>query len=335
MREGATWGIEGLGLGISLGGATRSEDWAGALAWVERAEALGLHSVWMPEMHFTRGGNSSPLLDLSAFAARSRRLRLATTSLLLPIHHPLRVAREVALLDHLSGGRVILGLGRGFREPMFSAFGVDPASKRDRFDESLDLILRSWQGETIRVDGVRFASLRPLQRPHPPLAVAAFGRKGLAQAAARGLPYLASPVEPLAQIVENQKFHRDRLPADVDADALITPVMRIVFVAADEATARRVKDRLAADNRRPAGARLPAAIAEALASPIEQRVLVGGPQEVLDGLAVYRERLRLDLLVVRPEVPGVSHEECDESLERLACEIVPALTPRLRPSSSA
>src|SRR5262245_39284154 len=92
-------------------------------AQAERAEALGFHSFWLPEGHFSGpGAIPQPLLCHAAIAARTRRLRLGTTSYLLPIRHPLQVAEEVAVLDRLSNGRVILGVGRGFRDTLFAAF---------------------------------------------------------------------------------------------------------------------------------------------------------------------------------------------------------------------
>ena len=116
-----------MSLAISLGGVSNGAEWQSLLGWVDCAEALGLHSVWIPEMHFAPGVATSPLLTLAACAARTQNLRLATTSLLLPIRPPLRVAEEVAALDRLSQGRVILGLGRGFRAPLFTAFGIAAA----------------------------------------------------------------------------------------------------------------------------------------------------------------------------------------------------------------
>ena len=100
------WGLAPgrMSLAISLGGVSSGSEWQSLLNWVDRAEALGLHSVWIPEMHFAPGVATSPLLTLAACAARSEKLRLGTTSLLLPMRPPLRVAEEVAALDRLSGG---------------------------------------------------------------------------------------------------------------------------------------------------------------------------------------------------------------------------------------
>lgn len=323
-----------LAVGIALGGTPDLAPWARTFALVERAEALGLHSVWLPEGHFRPGATPSPLVVLSAFAARTRRLRLATTSLLLSIHHPLPVAAEVATLDALSGGRVILGLGRGFQPGLFRAFGVAAADKRSRFDEVLDAILRAWSGEPFTLDGDHFASLggaelratlRPVQRPHPPLVVAAFGEKGLRQAARRGLPYLASPLETLPRLVENQAVWRAHLAGPLDPAAPAAPVMRTVHVAADDAEARRVR-RALAEQHASVGRGAPAALLRAAEGRPEDRVVVGTREAVVDGLARYRERLGMDLLVARTEVPGASEAERDASLERLATRVAPALS---------
>jgi alkanesulfonate monooxygenase SsuD/methylene tetrahydromethanopterin reductase-like flavin-dependent oxidoreductase (luciferase family) len=337
-----------LKLGLALGGAARPEDWPRIFAWAARAEALGLHSLWLPEGHFRRGALASPLLVLSAIAARTRRLRLATSSLLLPVQHPLRVAQEVAVLDLLSGGRVILGVGRGFAAPLFHAFGLDVREKRDRFDEALDAILRAWAGEPLTLAGEHFAtldghsvvpSLRPLQRPHPPLVVAAFGRKGLLQAARRGLPWLASPLESLEVLAENLAFHRAHLPPGVDAARLGMPLLRTVHVAATDSEARRVREALEAESARTL-AGLPAALARSAAGPLAARALVGTANEVRALLARYRERLGMDLLVARIELPGSGEAERRASLERLV-ELVaeqaepPAATTRSAPRRPA
>ena len=100
-------------------------------------------------------------------------------------------------------------------------------------------------------------------RSHPPLAVAAFGRKGLTQAARRALPYLASPLEPLELLLENRRFHAEHLPEDTNAEALVTPVLRTVHVAADDRERTRVFAALEGEQRaagRLARGKAPAAV---------------------------------------------------------------------------
>jgi len=329
------WGIDGLALAISVGGAMNHGEWVRAREWVERADRSGLHSVWMPEMHFTPGGSTSPLLSLAALATRTEQIRLATTSLLIPIHNPLRIAEEVASLDHLSQGRLIVGLGRGFRAPLFSAFGIDPSTKRTRFDAALDLMLAAWRGEPVSLEGSLFEDSRfptlpepaiPFQKPHPPLAVAAFGQKGLAQAARRGLPYLASPIETFDQIRENLALHRGGIEDQSQPGRWVTPIMRTVFISEDLTICTRVMEALAAEGRGSAsGAKLPAVVARAVAAPANERVIVGGLEEVKERLAEYQKSLGMNLLVVRPQIAGADEGQRRASFERLAGDVIPAL----------
>jgi alkanesulfonate monooxygenase SsuD/methylene tetrahydromethanopterin reductase-like flavin-dependent oxidoreductase (luciferase family) len=322
----------GLALGVSLGAPSSRSGWARAFAVAARADALGLHSLWLPEHHFEPGASSAPLAALAAFAVRTQRVRLATTSLLLPLHHPLRLAAEIATLDAVSNGRALIGLGRGFRASVFAAFGVETSVKRDRFDESLDAMLAAWSGEPVELSGPHFAakpgeslrlSLAPVQRPHPPLVVAAFGKKGLQQAARRALPYLASPLESLPTLAENYALWERERSGEPPPGTPRVPVMRIAYAAATDAEARRVLEALQSDALA-AARRAPPALARAAAEPISARAIVGSAAFVQDELARYRERIGMDLVVARTEVPGASEAERDAALERLAGEVVPA-----------
>jgi alkanesulfonate monooxygenase SsuD/methylene tetrahydromethanopterin reductase-like flavin-dependent oxidoreductase (luciferase family) len=178
-------------------------------------------------------------------------------------------------------------------------------------------MLERWSEGHTRGDG--FA---PCQRPHPPLAVAAFGPKGLAQAARRGLPYLASPVETLDQIAENQRRHRDGL-----ADPLRRPlslVMRTVFVSESERELDAIRDRLASElpGRRTG---LPEAVNAAIDAPLESRVVIGTPEAVTRRLAQDRARLGIDLLIVRPQLAGIERAVLERSLVWLAGTVWPAV----------
>ena len=313
------WGLEQPALGLSLGGIHGADQARAHRGWVERAESLGLHSVWLPEMHFQPGVCPTPLVELAGYAATTNRLRLGTTSLLLPLHPPEEIAAEIASLDQLSGGRVVIGLGRGFQKPMLQAFGVPPAEKRDRFDDALDRILAVWNEHNARsVSSAR----QTVQRPHPPLAVAAFGPKGLAQAARRALPYLASPVETFDQIADNQRRHREGLP-DPTKPAL-SLVMRTVFVS-DSAEERA--DARASLSSEMAGRRkgMPKAVDQAMDAPLDARVVIGTPDEVTARLVSERRRLGIDLLVTRPQIAGVERSALERSFERLASEVWPRI----------
>ncbi|HEB88868.1 MAG TPA: LLM class flavin-dependent oxidoreductase [Deltaproteobacteria bacterium] len=311
------WGLSRPALGLALAGAHGPDQLERQRRQVALAESLGFHSIWLPEMHFATGGCPAPLVELARHAFTAPSLRFGTTSLLLPLHPPERIAAEIAALDRLTAGRVLVGLGRGFQKRMLEAFGVPPAEKRDRFDAALDRLFALW------AEGNETGSaLATATRPHPPLAVAAFGPKGLAQAARRGLPYLASPVETLERIAENQARHRALLPPG--SERPLSLVMRTVFVSRSETERDRARRSL---ERETAGRRsgMPDRIREALAAPLDERAIIGTVDEVRHRLILDRRRLEIDLLIVRAGLQGIERRALDESLALLAREIWPSV----------
>jgi alkanesulfonate monooxygenase SsuD/methylene tetrahydromethanopterin reductase-like flavin-dependent oxidoreductase (luciferase family) len=146
---------------------------------------------------------------LAALAERTRTLRLGIAIVLLPLSHPLRVAEEVATLDVLSNGRVEFGIGRGSIPTHFTGFGVAQTESRDRFLESLDLILQAWTQDRVSFRG-RFFQMdnisvvpKPVQRPYPPIRVAANSADTFELMGQIGYPiFVASQVNPFRKIRE-------------------------------------------------------------------------------------------------------------------------------------
>lgn len=292
----------------------------------ERAESLGFDSFWLPESHFTRreGGapaSPSPLLRLAVVAGRTRRLKLGTTSFLLPIRHPIHVAEEVAVLDRMSGGRLILGIGRGFRPALFEVFAVPVQEKRSRFEATLESMQSAWRGEPVAWDRregdseprALHLSPLPVQRPHPPVWVAAFGPKAVQQAGRLGLPYLASPVEPLEILEENYELHRVSLPESTAAGELPVPVMRTTFVSRDPDQVRQVRRILEQQASRLAASSI-VNLRRTAAASIEDCTIVGTPEAVAEEVKRYRERLGMTHLIIRAHIAGVEPDVLEESL---------------------
>jgi alkanesulfonate monooxygenase SsuD/methylene tetrahydromethanopterin reductase-like flavin-dependent oxidoreductase (luciferase family) len=138
------------------------------LRLAELAEALGFDKLWSVEHHFTDYAACPDNLQfLSWVAARTRRIRLATGAVIVPWHQPLRVAEKVALLDHLSDGRAVLGLGRGLARREYAPFGVDMNESRQRFDEAARMIIEALDKGFIEGDGPFYPQLRTEIRPRP------------------------------------------------------------------------------------------------------------------------------------------------------------------------
>ena len=278
------------------------------------AEARGYQTFWLPESHFNAQALPDPLMLLASVAAATRTLRLATTSYLLPLRNPLLAAEQVAVLDHLSGGRVTLGIGRGYSRETLRAFAIDPSAKRELFEWAYHLMLRAWRGEAVSLhdDGTAAVRVepRPLQRPHPPVWVAAFGPKALQQVGRLGLPYLASPIETLSELCANFAAYDAAVAAAGHPPITVRPVMRTVFVSANRSAVNALRARLA-------NIKLPRGLATSL--QVEDWAIVGDAAYVRDKIAEYRAVLAMSqLIVTRLRVEDVDEAVLRRSVARVA-----------------
>ncbi|MDE2573037.1 MAG: LLM class flavin-dependent oxidoreductase [bacterium] len=165
------------------------------------AEELGFDAVFIPEHHFINYITNPSALALAIHIANhTKRLRLITAVIVLPYWHPLALAEEVALADHISNGRIELGVARGANKYEFDRLGLDIRESRDMSNESLDILLKALTEEDFEWNGKywKFPEMttlpRPLQKPHPPIWITAQSPDGLRGAAKRGLNVLTSPL---------------------------------------------------------------------------------------------------------------------------------------------
>ena len=265
------------------------------------AEQIGFDSFWLPENHFN--GTSSvptPLMLLATIAVRTTTIGLGTSSYLLTIRNPIQAAEEVAVLDQLSGGRVILGIGRGYRDELFKVFSVPPKYKRKRFKANLEAMIHAWQGEPI-IDGDEPIVLAPLpvQKPYPRIWVAAFGPLAIKQAGTLGLPYIASPTESISTLEANYAAHRQHVADSGDIIIDTVPVMRTVFINNNTSVLKSVRNAVVADD-------------------IDEYAIIGDEAFAADKIAEYEERLGLNYLIARGRIPGIESDLQIESHEALA-----------------
>jgi alkanesulfonate monooxygenase SsuD/methylene tetrahydromethanopterin reductase-like flavin-dependent oxidoreductase (luciferase family) len=219
------------------------------LARAELAEALDFDDVWVPEQHFSPYCLAGDALLLAGhLAARTRRVRIGTAVVNLTFTHPLRFAERVALLDHVSGGRVDVGVGRGYQFPQYGVFGVAIDDTRAIFDEALDIVLRAWSGEEFTYEGRHFTIPRvrlwpaPLRPPGDVLLHAVNSPDSMTCAIARGLPaVMARPLSPFTEQVEELARYRAALAAAGHDPAPVlarTTVLKYAFVAPTRDEAR-------------------------------------------------------------------------------------------------
>ena len=133
------------------------------------AEELGYDHIWITEHHFIDDGYTPSVLPIAAAIARlTKRVRIGTWVLLLPLHNAIRVAEDAATVDILSNGRLDLGVGLGYKIEEFEAFGVNRRHRASIMDESLEIITRTMAGESVTLDG-RHYQVKNVQITPPPI----------------------------------------------------------------------------------------------------------------------------------------------------------------------
>jgi alkanesulfonate monooxygenase SsuD/methylene tetrahydromethanopterin reductase-like flavin-dependent oxidoreductase (luciferase family) len=317
------------------------------------AEALGYHSVWIAEHHFNDYGLCpAPPVLASFLAARTTTLRLGMGVSLLPLHHPVDLAEQLAVLDVVSGGRLDVGIGRGGTLQDYQTFRTDRADSRLRVEEGIALLQRAWSGQPFDFDG-RFHSAerlhvrpRPVQRPHPPLFVAANSEDSVVSAARLGLPTLSSFFVPVAELQRRHGLYREtagaagRPEAEVDALERQAWGMRVVHVAPTRDEALRAAEepfmgyqrKMAVLRSDSTGGSVPGSFDRSLlrlrSFPdylADGWALIGSPAEVLDGLQQYLDATGYRHVLLIMALPGLPTPLALRSMQLFVEQVAPAV----------
>jgi alkanesulfonate monooxygenase SsuD/methylene tetrahydromethanopterin reductase-like flavin-dependent oxidoreductase (luciferase family) len=321
------------------------EIYARGLEQAQAAEALGFRNVWLGEHHFsTYGYLSRPLQLASYIAAKTTRLRVGTAVIVVPLHHPLLVAEEIAMLDVLSGGRADVGLGRGYQRYEFERFGLQLDAGGQRWDESLDIMLRAFEGKPFSYEGKLYTipetSIypKPVQKPRPPIWITAQSPYSIEAAVRRGLNVLTGGFGvPLERLAEFGKFF-GRVVEEAKAPTKpLVGVQRAVYVTKDAADAREAAEQARWNMRVTLSLRnnyervengraipVPAKTEPTIDELLDRYLVVGTPETCI------RQIRRVQ------EVVGISHFNCSfwfgdvdqsrvlRSMELFAREVMPA-----------
>jgi alkanesulfonate monooxygenase SsuD/methylene tetrahydromethanopterin reductase-like flavin-dependent oxidoreductase (luciferase family) len=177
------------------GPATHAELYAACLEQCAWADERGVTTVVLSEHHGIAddGYLSAPMVVAGAIAGRTTRTQISIQALLAPLHDPLRVAEDLAALDLVSGGRVMVTLGLGYRDEEFDMFGVDRKRRAPLLEETIETVLKAWSGEPFEFRGRTVqVTPRPATRPHPMLFVGGSVPAAARRAARFGLPLMAA-----------------------------------------------------------------------------------------------------------------------------------------------
>ncbi len=307
-----------------------------ALEEVIRAEDLGFDSVWMEEHHsVTNHYWPSPLPVLAGFATRTSRLVLGTDIIVAAFHHPVRLAEDVAMLDVISNGRLVLGIAIGYKPDEFALYGVALEKRGARFEEQLAIMKGLWTQERIQFNGTYYTlegrlEPKPVQKPHPPLWIGGWGDITLRRAATLADNWIPGPTADLTRLLAGKKQFLERRRAAGLAAPIEWPLTRDVIIAETDQRARALAEEhiMVAYRREYAGGwRHPfidASIATDLDKLMEDRFVIGGPEQCVRRLRRFVEQYGMTHLICRMFFPGMPHAHIMRGLELLTREVMPA-----------
>ena len=321
------------------------EIYARGVEIAQAAETLGFGNVWLAEHHFSTYGYLSRPTQLATYiAAKTKRIRVGTAVIVVPLHHPLVIAEEIATLDLLAGGRLDVGLGRGYQPYEFERFGLELESGRARWEESIDILLKALSGKPFSYDGKFFkipetmVFPQPLQQPRPPIWITAQSPESVEAAVRRGFNVLTGgfgvPIERMAE------FRRlfDRLVGEFKpTHPLQVGVQRAVYVAESQADARAAAEEARWNMRVTLSLRnqyerveqghaipVPAPKEPDTDDLLDRFLVVGTPDTVIRQITRVRELVGISHFNCSFWFGDLEHARVMRSMERFARELLPA-----------
>lgn len=328
----------GIGLSVQhLPDDPQAARFAEHVEQVRLARAVGFHSVWASQHYLSDPFTYfQPIPTLARVAADAGEMTLGTGILLLPLLQPVDVAEQLATLDVITGGRLIVGVGLGYRDVENHALQVDPRTRVSRFEEALEVVERLWGGEPVAYQGKHFTlrdariSMRPLQRPRPPIWMAANADPGVERAARRADAWMMNPHTTLATLERQLALFRATRRAAGRPAAQAVPLIRECYVAPDTRTAFSearafLEEKYRAyrvweqDKALPPGESLSLDF-EALA---RDRFVIGDPARVREELERYRARLGTTDVIFRLQWPGMDPARVLRSIRLLGESVIP------------
>ncbi|MEJ0019429.1 MAG: LLM class flavin-dependent oxidoreductase [Acetobacteraceae bacterium] len=292
------------------------------VAQTRAARDAGFKSLWFPHHYLTGPLQMLQIVPMMAYLAQhAEGMQIGPNILILPLLNPVAVAEESATLDVLTGGNYVLGVGLGYREGEFAAFGMSLKERVPRLEESIALMRRLWTGERVTHKG-RFyevndmaIGLKPVREGGPPIWFAGTADPAIRRAARLGDAWMIVPSTPLDELTAQMRVYREALGGRVP-DCF--PMVRECYVGASQKTAVE-ECRAALQYKYDAYASwgLPDRQSPAFEELARDRFIIGDAVFVKEEIARYREALGVDHFMMRCHWPGMEFAKTLASIRRL------------------
>jgi alkanesulfonate monooxygenase SsuD/methylene tetrahydromethanopterin reductase-like flavin-dependent oxidoreductase (luciferase family) len=307
---------------------------------VHHARDRGWDSLFSGQHYLNEGNNQQ--FQLIPFLARlmpeAGEMTTGLGILLLNLHNPVYTAETVATLDIFARGNFVFGVGLGYREAEFAAFGVPRGQRVARFEECLELVRRLWteesvsyESETCRLDNVRM-NVRPVQKPYPPVWFAANNESAIRRAARLGDNWFMNPHTTLNTLRQHIAVYTDELAAHGKPHPTELPLIREIFCARDRATALELAGpylmgkyqnyaKWGQDKIMPPQESFDRSFEELLAG----RFVLGSPDECYAQLEPYWTEFGVNHIILRTHWVGMPVATALSSMRLISDELLPAL----------
>ena len=309
------------------------------LRMVRAVRDRGWDSIWAGQ-HYLPDGMAMPqcVPFVSRITAECGPMEVGIGILLLALHNPLDVAETWASVDVLCGGRLTFGVGLGYREVEYQGFGLDPKSKVRRFEANLDLVKRLWTEESVdsdlswcRLESVTL-NIKPVQKPRPPIWIAANAHPAVERAARMGDAWMINPHATTETIAEQAALFRATRRSEGLPPATTMPAMREIYCAPTRALAvERAAPYLLRKYQHYADWGQHKALPghDDFRAGFEElsrsRFIVGTPDDCLEKLLPWRDELGVDHFIFRTDWVGMPAGTALQSIDLLDREVVPVL----------
>ncbi|GAA1510672.1 hypothetical protein GCM10009827_026070 [Dactylosporangium maewongense] len=328
-------------LGVILGDVRKSlppaEHLDALLRQVEAAQRNGFSHITMGQ-HFLYGDLRwlQPIPTLARLAAElDEHVTLATTIVQAPLYHPVMLAEDLATLDILTRGRLVVGIGAGYRRDEFDALGVDYTQRFRMLEESITIMKQVWTQDEVSYAGrywtVRdgHTHIRPFQSPHPPLWLGAMGEQGVRRSARLGDGWPVTPEIRGPELVRLMSLYEDER-IRLGRPLVRNPLRReIIPAASTEAAYERfeamAKERLLAYANRQLATRDAGELDREFREVARKETFIGTPDECVRQIAEFAQVFPVDPILVRAQWPTMSGDDVVAYLDDLGRDIVPAV----------
>ncbi len=308
------------------------------------ADEMGFDSAWLTEHHFLGDGYCpSLLIAAAAIAARTKSIRIGTGVLLMPLHDPMRIAEDAAVVDLISRGRLILGLGLGYRLEEFEGYGRSLKERKGRMEESIEILEKSWSGGAFSFNGkyyrVKDANVtpKPVQRPIP-IWIGAFTEPAIRRAARIGAPLYVPAIGTIPIVKSLFDLHSSLLQEyGKDPDECEKPVVREFYIS--DKKKEEVWDDIKEYSTYTAkgyaqwgsmvdysGNLISDPTNPIIYDIVKDQSIIGTPEECIETIEQYKENLPIDNLICRFKFPGISHQEAMRSMKLFVEKVLPSVS---------